>query len=363
MRTYLRNIAVYKPGKPIEELKRELGIRDVVKLASNENPFPPSPRVRKAVCQAVSGINRYPEGNQYYLRQRIAREFGVSEDQIIFGNGSDEIIVFAVRSLVAPGQEIVTSFPTFLIYKIAGLVEGIRVREVPAKGMRYDLGAISSAITDSTKLVFIANPDNPTGTYVTKEELARFLNSVPEDVCVFLDEAYYEFAKELEDYPNGLDFLKAGRNVVVSRTFSKYYGLAGIRLGYAFARKEIIDLMNRVREPFNVNSLAQVAGISALDSKEYYDRIYRLFKREKGFLRKALIDLGLEVPDSATNFLLVKIGSNTDELVEYLLKSGIIVRHMKAWGLEEYIRVTVGQPRENRRFIKAMKVFLKKKRR
>ncbi len=358
MRKYLYSIASYKPGKPVEELQRELGISRIIKLASNENPFPPSPLVRRRICEAASRINRYPESSVFYLRKRLAEEFSVDENEIIFGNGSDELIVFAVRSLVSPGDEVLTATPTFLIYKIASMVEGISIREIPMKDFRYDLKAIASAVSSNTKLIFIANPDNPTGSYVGRSEVEAFLASLPSDIFVFFDEAYFEFARELDDWPDTLSYVREKRNVIVSRTFSKYYGLAGLRIGYGFARRDIVEIMNKVREPFNVNSLAQVAALAALDSKPYYEKLFRIFKKEKMFLENALKKLRIEFLPSVTNFLLVKIGSNASELVDTMLKRGIIVRHMKAWGMPEFIRVTVGQPGENRRFIKELKRFL-----
>ncbi len=359
MRKHLLKVATYKPGKPIEELQRELGIRQIIKLASNENPFPPSPLVLKAIAKAASKVNRYPESNLYYLRKRLSQLFSIDESEIIFGNGSDELIVFAVRSLVSPGQEIITAYPTFLIYKIAAMVEQIRITEIPMKDFKYDLQSIRSAINENTKLIFIANPDNPTGSYLTHQEIAWFLSDLPEDVFVFFDEAYFEFGREMPDWPDTISYVKQRKNVIVSRTFSKYYGLAGLRIGYAFARKDIIDVMNRVREPFNVNLIAQEAALAALESRSYYKQIYREIERGRDFLKQELSSLNLQVLPSATNFLLVKIGEPASEVVEMLLKRGIIVRHMRAWGLPEYIRVTVGKTSENKKFIKELKKIIK----
>ncbi len=359
MRTHLLRVATYKPGKPIEELQRELGLKTISKLASNENPFPPSPKVVRAICRAATRVNRYPESIPFYLRERLCKSLHLDPSQLIFGNGSDELIVFAVRSLVGPGDEIMTSTPTFLIYKIAGMVEGIRVREIPMKNFKYDLKEMKSSITDRTKLIFIANPDNPTGSYLTREEISMFMTDLPEHVVVFFDEAYYEFAKGLSDYPNTLEFVHAGSPVVVSRTFSKYYGLAGLRIGYAFGRKDLIDLMSRVREPFNVNLLAQEAGVAALDSEGYYRKILKMVIKERSWLEKNLSRLGIKFVPSVTNFILIQIGPKANELVDWLLHRGVIVRYMKAWGLPEYIRVTVGKPEENRRFLRLLKEWYK----
>ncbi len=359
MRTYLLKVPTYKPGKPVEELQRELGLKKVSKLASNENPFPPAPKVVKAISHAAKRVNRYPEGSVFYLRERLSNMLGLDPGQLVFGNGSDELIFFAVRSLVGPGDEVLTATPTFLMYKIAAMVEGIRIREIPMKDFRYDLMAIRAAITDHTKLIFIANPNNPTGSYVTKDELDCFMNNLPEHVVVFFDEAYYEFAREKEDYPDILRSVNSGRQVLVARTFSKYYGLAGLRIGYAFGRKDLIDLMARVREPFNVNLIAQEAALAALDSEAYYEKIFKIVSKEKMILERELSRLGMEFIPSVTNFVLIHIGPQSQELVDWLLHQGVIVRHMKAWGLPEYIRVTIGKPEENKWFLRLLKKWLK----
>ncbi len=358
MKEHLRDIVPYQPGKPIDELKREMGLKDVIKLASNEFPFPPSPKVKKAITDAMDEVNRYPESSCYYLRQRICQLFSVDENQVIFGNGSDEIIVMALRALVERGQEVITATPTFLVYRIASMVEGVDLKEIPMKDFRYDLRAIKRSVSEKTRLIFIANPDNPTGTYVSYEEVVDFLRDLPKHVVVFFDEAYFEFARET-DYPNCMRYVSDKRNVIVSRTFSKYFGLAGVRIGYAFADKGLIEAMNKVREPFNVNSIAQAAAIAALDSRDYYERCYEEIMEAKAFLEKAMDDLEFPYIHSATNFILVRIGKSSQELVDELLKKGIIVRNMKAWGLEEYIRITIGRLSEVKRFVKELKHLLK----
>lgn len=356
----LFGIPTYEPGRPIEEVERELGIRGVIKMASNENPFGPSPKAVAALRGALSRVNRYPDGGAFYLKRALAKKFGSDAKRIVLGNGSDELIVLCLRAFAAPGDEVVTAKPTFLIYRIGTEVAGARPVEVPMRGFRYDLDRMAEAVTEKTKLIFIANPDNPVGTYVTKKELAHFIARVPERCLIFLDEAYYEFAASRRDYPDGTAFLDRP-NVIVARTFSKAYGLSGLRIGYAFAHPDVAKAMNKVREPFNVNSLAQTAAIAALGDAAFLGRVVRTTEREKKTLSRALRRLGLEPIDSATNFLLVRCGPGAGELYEKLMKSGVIVRWMKGWGMPEYVRVTVGSPAENRIFLKRLETILKRK--
>ncbi len=359
MKEYLKNVPIYKPGKPIDELKRELGLKFAIKLASNENPYPPSPLVVKAICRAAKKINRYPESGVFYLRKRISQIHNVEEDEIIFGNGSDEIISFAVRSLLSPGDEIIVSKPTFLIYKIAAMRENIRVREIEVtKDFKYNLHSIIGAVTSNTKMVFVANPENPTGLFLSKNELDWLVRNLSSNICIFIDEAYYEFVRDRDDCPNAIDYIRQHRSVIISRTFSKYYALAGLRIGYAFARKDIIDAMNRVREPFNVNLIAQEAALAALDSEDYYRKMLQKILDGREYLEREFKKMGLFYIPSQTNFVLVEVGKRASSLVEELLKRGVIVRGMKAWGLDEFIRVTVGIPSENKRLIKEMKRLL-----
>ncbi|MEM3380907.1 MAG: histidinol-phosphate transaminase [Candidatus Bathyarchaeia archaeon] len=361
VRKELRDLEVYVPGKPIEELQREMNLKYVVKLASNENAFGPSPKALAALKSAIYNVNRYPDSSCYYLRRRLAGILGVDEGNLIFGNGSDELIVLAVRAFLEAGDEVIIADPTFLIYRIASKAAGVKTVLVPLKGMRYDLEAMASKVSDRTRMIFIANPDNPTGTYVTKGEVEAFIEKVPEDILLFFDEAYYEYAKD-DDYPDTMKYMGRG-NIVTTRTFSKIYGLAGLRLGYGVADKKIIDGMNKVREPFNVNLLAQEAALAALDDEEYVRFVRAETDKGKKYLYSEFERLGLEYVPSATNFVLVKLGSNSEEIYQRLLSSGVIVRHMKAWGLGEYVRVTIGKDDENRFFIKTLETILKNSRR
>lgn len=351
---HILGIKPYKPGKPIEELKRELGLKRVIKLASNENALKPSDRVISRITRSLKGLNRYPDSGCFYLKRKLAKRFRLRPENFIIGNGSDEIIVFAVRAFVRPDEEVIIARPTFLIYEIASKVENVKIRYIPLRNFRYDLASMKKAITKKTKLIFIANPDNPTGTYVTAREIEEFMTGLRKGLIVFFDEAYYEFAKESRDYPRTLRFLKT-RDTIITRSFSKIYSLAGLRIGYGMAGSELIDAMERVREPFNVNSLAQAAGLAALDDKEHLIRSVRMAGAGKKFLYNELDRLDIAYIPSATNFVLIKIGKGAGRIYRSLLKKGVIVRYMAGWGLADFIRVTCGTMEENKIFIRALK--------
>lgn len=356
VRPNILNVKQYVPGKPIEEVQRELGLKEVIKLASNENCLGPSPKAVAAVRKTIADINRYPDAASFALRRKMSKFLGVGEDRLIFGNGSDELICMAAKTFLGDQDEVVVAKPTFLIYEIAAQIQNAKISFVPlAPGLKHDLKAMAAAVTGRTKLVFIANPDNPTGTYVSKKELDGFFSKIPEDVIVFLDEAYFEFAAaSAKDYPNGLDYL--GRpNVIVSRSFSKAYGLAGIRAGYAVSSPEIIGYMERTREPFNLNILAQAAAAAAIDDKAFLKKTLKLALDEKQYLYKAFEGMGLSYIKSATNFVLVDVRRDCKEVFMKLLGKGVIVRDMKAWGMDTYLRVTIGTRRENGKFVEALK--------
>ena len=357
-RKILNFIPEYKPGKPIEEVKRELGLEKVVKLASNENSLKPSPRVLGAIAEAAKDINRYPDGTCFYLRKALSKKLSVSEDNIVFGNGSDEIILLAARSFLASG-EVVIADPTFLIYRLASVVAGAKCRLVPLKNYKYDLDGMRKAINKKTKIVFIANPDNPTGSYVTADELNKFIESLPKGILVFLDEAYYDYATG-GDYPETLDLIKReDLNVVITRTFSKSYGLAGLRIGYGLAKPSIAQVLNKVREPFSINSIAQAAAIAALEEEEYVKRSVSLVKEEMKRFYQLFDSLGVKSMPSRANFILVDTGRDSVQIYERLLKRGVIVREMSPWGLDGFIRVNIGLPEENEMFLKAFEEVLK----
>ena len=344
----------YPPGKPIEEVERELGIKGSIKLASNENPLGPSPKAVDAVTNALKNLNRYPDGGCYYLKEKLASRLDVKPDNIIIGNGSNEIIELVVRTFLRPGEEAVMGNPSFAVYPLAVPAAGGKAVLVPLdKNLAHDLNAMADAITDRTKIVFIANPNNPTGTMVAKKELDRFYRRLPEDIILVLDEAYYEFVTS-RDFPNSFEYLKEGRNVVILRTFSKIYGLAGLRIGYGIAPEKLVFYMNKVRQPFNVNSLAQIAAMAALNDNEHIKKSQTNNREGLDYLFKELKAIGLECVPTQANFFLIKVGRGK-EIYEALLRQGVIVRPMASYGLGEYIRVTVGLPEENKRFVEAIK--------
>ena len=346
----------YVPGKPIEEVKRELGLRDVIKLASNENPYPPSPKVLKAVADASKEMNRYPDGDCHYLRKALAAKLKVSGKQMIFGNGSDELIVLAVRAFAGEGDEVVIAKPSFLIYSIASSIAGAKVKEVPLKNFRYDLDAMKKAVTKKTKIIFLGNPDNPSGMHFTEKEMRNFLRGLRRDILIFIDEAYYEYVNA-RDYVDSLKLLKSHENVIVTRTFSKMYGLAGLRIGYGIANAELIDLLNRIREPFNVNSLAQAAALAVLKDKAYYRGLAKKVNAQRRYLHESFKKLNLDYVSSCTNFILVET-NNAASVARRLMSKGVIVRDMSVWGLQRYIRVTIGTAQENKRLMKTLKEIL-----
>jgi len=357
---HILGIAPYEPGKPIEELERELGIHDAIKLASNENPLPPSDRVQKAVRAALAVLNRYPDGSGFYLRQALAKKHGFTPDQIVLGNGSNELIELLVRAFLRPGDEAVVPHPSFVVYPmIVQAAGGVRVM-VMLKDHRLDLEAMARAITPMTKLVFIANPNNPTATIVTADEVEHFMARVPDRTIVVFDEAYIEFAMG-PDFPETLAHVKQGRRVVVLRTFSKASSLAGLRVGYGVADADAIALMNRIRQPFNVNALAQAAALAALEDDAHILECVRMIEAGRHFLYDEFKTLGLAYVPSRANFILVDVGRSAADIYQKLLHQGVIVRPMTPFGMETALRITVGTPEENRKLVKALRDVLEKK--
>jgi histidinol-phosphate aminotransferase len=357
--THILGIAPYEPGKPIEELEREYGVHDAIKLASNENPLAPSERVQKAIAAALGTLNRYPDGSGFYLRQAIAKRHGVTQDQVFLGNGSNELIELAVRTFLKPGDEAIVPHPSFVVYPmIVQAAGGIRVM-VMLKDYRLDLEAMARAITPMTKMVFVANPNNPTATMVTADEFEAFMARVPERTIVIFDEAYIEFAMG-PDFPDALSYIKQGRKVIVLRTFSKAASLAGLRVGYGIADPDAVSLMNRIRQPFNVNSLAQVAALAALDDDSHVLECVRMIEAGRHYLYDEFNNLGVKYVPSRANFILVDVGRSASDIYQRLLKEGVIVRPMTPFGMESALRVTVGTPQENRRLVKALKTVLGK---
>jgi histidinol-phosphate aminotransferase len=356
---HILGIAPYEPGKPIEELERELMIANPIKLASNENPLSPSDRVQKAIVGALAALNRYPDGSAFYLRQALAKKHGVLPDQIVLGNGSNELIELLVRTFLRPGDEAVVPHPSFVVYPmIVQAAGGVRVM-VMLKDFRLDLDAMARAITPMTKMVFVANPNNPTATIVTKDEVEHFIGRIPERTIVVFDEAYIEFAMG-PDFPDMISAVKHGRKVVVLRTFSKATSLAGLRVGYAIADADAVALMNRIRQPFNVNSLAQAAALAALDDDAHVLECVRMIEAGRHFLYDEFKRLGLRYVPSRANFILVDVGRNAADIYKKLLNQGVIVRPMTPFGLETALRITVGTPEENRKLVKALRAVVGK---
>src|SRR6266508_4203417 len=342
---HILGIAPYEPGKPIEELERELGLTNVIKLASNENPLAPSERVLKAITEALPHLNRYPDGGGYYLRQALAHRHGLSGEHIILGNGSNDLIELAVRGFLRAGEEAVIPHPSFVVYPmIVQAAGGIRV-VVTLKDHRLDLEAMARAITPMTKLVFIANPNNPTATIVTADEVEHFLARVPDRTIVVFDEAYWEFAQG-PDFPESLAYMKQGRRVLVLRTFSKAASLAGLRVGYCVGDPDAISLMNRIRQPFNVNSLAQVAALAALEDEGHILECLRTIEAGRAFLYEEFKALGIKYVPSRANFILVDVGRSANDIYQKLLREGVIVRPLTPFGMETALRITVGTPQE-----------------
>jgi histidinol-phosphate aminotransferase len=350
----IKNITPYVPGKPIEELERELGITGSIKLASNENPLGPSPKAMAAIKKAVEGLNRYPDGSGFYLSQALAKKYEVDISQIILGNGSNELIELLVRTFVQPGDEVVSADPSFVVYKmITQAASGMNVI-VPCKDMRHDLDAMAERITPKTKIVFIANPNNPTGTMNTRAEMDRFMGRVPDHVIVAVDEAYFEYVTHAE-YPDSLDYLREGKNVVALRTFSKIYGLAGLRIGYGMTTAEIAGLLNKVRQPFNTNTLGQIGALAALSDRKHVDKSVAVNNEGKQFLYQAFQRLGISYIPTETNFIMFETQQDGKDLYDALLKTGVIVRPMGG----KRLRVTIGLPEENARFAAELEKIVK----
>lgn len=355
---YVRRISPYVPGKPIEELAREYGIAasQIVKLASNENPRGPSPKVRAAIAAAAADVTRYPDGNGFALKQALATRFGVGVDQVVLGNGSNDILELATQAFLRPGDHTVYAQHAFAVYPLATQARGAHGIEVPARNLGHDLAAMRAALTPQTRIVFVANPNNPTGTWLPPADVQAFLASVPGDVLVVLDEAYNEYLQEAQQ-ANSASWIAAHPNLIVSRTFSKAYGLAGLRVGYGIADASVADMLNRVRQPFNVNSIAQTAALAALADDEYVAESARLNRNGLAQLMRELDALGVGYQRSHGNFLLVRVadaGTGAAPVYEALLRGGVIVRPVANYGLPDWLRVTVGLPEENARFLTAL---------
>ena len=351
--SHIASLVPYVPGKPIDELERELGIPRAVKLASNENPLGPSPKAMAVLVGAAATLHRYPDGGAYRLRAALADRYKLSSDHVILGNGSDEILGLLARAFLSPGDEAVMADQTFVIYKMEVTAAHGKPVIVPLKQWRHDLSAMADAITSRTRLIFICNPNNPTGTMVTAADVHAFMQRVPDNVIVVFDEAYYEYVHD-RDFPDSLSWVLQQRNAIVLRTFSKIYGLAGLRVGYGLTTPEIAGYLNRVRPPFNVNTMAQGAALAALHDDEHVARSRALNASEMVTVEASLMALGFQPLPSQANFLFFDVGRDGRVVFEALLRLGIIVRHIEG----RLLRVTIGLPEENRYFLDALKKVL-----
>lgn len=351
----VRSLHPYQPGKPVEELAREQGMSadSIVKLASNENPLGPSPASLDAIGRSIADLTRYPDGNLFNLREALSKKLGVTQDQITFGNGSNDVLVLLAECYLREGFSAVYSEYAFVVYPIAVRASGAESIVVPARNWGHDLDAMAEAIRPDTRMVFLANPNNPTGTSFSEAELLAFMSKVPDNVLVVLDEAYFEYAVD-ETHPDGISLLSRFDNLVVTRTFSKAYGLAGSRLGYAVSNPVIANVLNRLRQPFNVNSLAESAAVAVLNDEDYLERSREVNTSGMKQVTEGLSRLGLDFIPSTGNFVTFDAGMDGVECYQQLLKEGVIVRPIANYGMPGHLRVSIGLKEENQRFLEAL---------
>lgn len=349
----LAELKPYIPGKPISELEREMGITHAIKLASNENPLGVSPRVAEAIAAAVPELVRYPDGGGFALRRALADRHGVELEAITLGNGSNDVLDLVARVFLYPGVEAIFSEHAFAVYPLSTQAVGATARVAPARAFGHNLEALRERVNERTRVVFIANPNNPTGTWLRAGELWVFIASLPDTVMVVVDEAYTEYVDDPE-YPDATRWVHEFPNLIVTRTFSKAYGLAGLRLGYGISHPQVAELLNRVRQPFNTNSLAQVAALAALEDRAHLQRVVELNRAGMRQLTNGLASLGLEYIPSAGNFITVNLARGASSVYEALLRRGCIARPLANYGLPNHLRVSIGLPEENARFLEAL---------
>ncbi len=349
---WLRDLVAYEPGKPIEDVARELGLEpsQIIKLASNENPLGPSPKALQAMRETLERSHFYPDGGGYYLREAIAERTGLKRENVILGCGSNEVIEFIGHAFLKPGDEIVTAKHAFVVYKLMATLFGATTVEVDDPGFAHDLDAMAAAITPRTREVFIANPNNPTGTLLNQEQIDRFMDKVPPHVVVVFDEAYYEF---LDNPPDVLKYVREGRNVVVLRTFSKIQGLANLRIGYGLSNPELITVLQKTRQPFNANGIAQAGALAGILDTEHQLKTRAITTEGRNYLQETFHRLGLRFVPSFANFVLVEVGDGKAAF-QAMMKRGVIIRDMNAYGLPSWIRVSVGTMDQNRRFVEEL---------
>ncbi|MBN2103234.1 histidinol-phosphate transaminase [bacterium] len=353
----IESLRPYEPGKPVEEIQRELGVADPIKMASNENPLGPSPKAIEVMKSACEQMHYYPDGGCYYLKEKLAKHlkpYDIEPHNLIIGNGTNEIIEFVIRTFVAPDENVVTGDPSFIIYKLAGISHNREEITVPLKdNLCYDLTAVNRAINDKTKVVFLANPNNPTGRVFDIHEFEHFLTHTPEDIIICLDEAYAEYVDNSE-IPNGLEYAPYRSRLIVLRTFSKIYGLAGLRVGYGVSDKSLISYMDRVRPPFNVNRMAQAAAMAALDDQTHIRKSIEINQKGRKYLQSEFKRFGIKYYPSQTNFILIDFGKPADSYYQALLKKGYITRPVKNYNLPNCLRITIGTDEQNRGLIQAL---------
>lgn len=356
---YIIEIAPYVAGKPIAEVEREYGIKNSIKLASNENPLGPSPKAMEAIVHAVSNVHRYPDEPSYELLNRLAAQMEVKPEQVIIGNGSDEILGYLSRAFLQPGDEVIVPTPSFLMYTIVAQTAGAHQVTVPLKDMGIDLQRVLDSVTPKTRLIFICNPNNPTGSIVKHDEFSRFLDALPSDVVVVLDEAYIEFVRDAK-CARGVSFIEHDSPVVAVRTFSKAYGLAGLRVGYGVMPVEVAAVLNKVRMPFNVNSLAHAAALAALEDTAFLHQTVELTHKSLDFFYSELKKRQIRYFSTQSNFFLINVGQDANQVFKAMLRQGVIVRSMAGYGYPEYIRINTGLPEENVKFLAALDMVLAK---
>ncbi len=355
---HIKKIIPYPPGKPIDELYREYGLTDIIKLASNENPFGPSPKAVDAIKNSLINLHRYPDGSSFYLKEAISTHLGVNREEIVIGNGSNELIEFAVKAVACPGFEVISSFPSFLMYSKFVQVSGGKNIVIRLKDFSHDLDEILKNVTDKTKLIFLDNPNNPTGSVFSKAVFSDFMKKLPQNILVVLDEAYMEFVKHGVDTVKGIELFRHDPRIMFIRTFSKVYGLAGLRLGFGIMNEELANLLDRVRQPFNVNSLAQIAGVEAIKDTDHLNKTLQTTWEGIAYFEKELGAMGYKAYPSNTNFILIDIKRDAKTVYEAMLRKGVIIRAMGAYDLKNFIRISIGLSQDNIRCMEGLREVL-----
>ena len=357
VREEVHSLKPYIPGKPIEEVQEEYGLERIIKIASNENPLGVSEKVKKAVVEEIMNINRYPDGGCRIIKKPLAEKLGILEDMLLFGNGSDGLLKVIGETFINKGDEIIISDPTFVEYIFVSNLMGAKIKRVKMNPYHQDIELIANMVTDKTKMVFLTSPHNPAGTVINNDDLKYFMEKIPENILVVLDQAYYEYVQD-RDYPDVLEYIEQGYPIIALRTFSKAYGLAGLRIGYAIANPQLISLLSKGRDPFNVNRIAQVAARAALNDQDFLKKTLELNEMGKKYLYRELKSRNINYVPTEANFILVDISRDTIDVFNRMLEMGVIIRPGKPLGYPEHIRVTIGLPEENKIFIDSIDKLL-----